>query len=128
VTVARQDDDVRDVLEDVHDSLPCGRFNMFYLPIRTLSQKHHRGAVDEDHLLKWRSRKLGDSRADAGGSKLVTVARQDDDVRDVLEDMFYLPIRTLSQKHHRGAVDEDHLLKCKSRALALVRMLAAANS
>ena len=34
-----------------------------------------------------RSRKLGDSRADAGGSKLVTVARQDDDVRDVLEDV-----------------------------------------
>ncbi|GAA5976523.1 hypothetical protein JCM10908_005530 [Rhodotorula pacifica] len=28
-------------------------FNMFYLPIRTLSQKHHRGAVDEDHLLKY---------------------------------------------------------------------------
>ncbi|GAA5994064.1 hypothetical protein JCM11641_005961 [Rhodosporidiobolus odoratus] len=28
-------------------------FNMFYLPIRTLSQKHGRGAVGEDHLLNY---------------------------------------------------------------------------
>ncbi|GJN87143.1 hypothetical protein Rhopal_000088-T1 [Rhodotorula paludigena] len=28
-------------------------FNMFYLPIRTLSQKHHRGATGEDTLLKY---------------------------------------------------------------------------
>lgn len=34
-----------------------------------------------------RGRELGDSCADAGGSKLVAVARQDDDVRDVLQDV-----------------------------------------